>query len=454
MPTASLPEPPPAAEQPADAGRWHGFVVALHVSFRRPLRILGPGLITGAADDDPSGIATYTQTGAQFGYAQLWTSVFMLPFQTAVQEACARIGAVTGKGLAAVVGEQYNKAILYLVVALVVVANVINIGADIGALAASTHLLLPITIVILAPVYAAVILVLQVYVSYKTYARVLKWLALALLAYLVTALIVTEPWRVLLRATFVPHVELSSSFLFIITGVLGTTITPYMFFWQASQEVEEEQLQQMTSTAGRPDLSAGFLRNLRIDTIFGMFVSEVATWSIIVVGATVLHAHGMTNVATAADAARALEPLVRTFPHAGFLAKLIFASGIIGLGLLAIPVLSGSASYALCEAFKWNEGLSLRLRNGWAFYGVIAGATLLGLGLNFVGIDPIKALVFTAVFNGVAAVPLVFVIARVARNRAVMGEHRSGVLSSVLVWCTFGGMGAAAFGLFFTLVKG
>ena len=235
----ALSGPPPEAGQPGAGGRRHGFVVALHASFRRPLRLLGPGLITGAADDDPSGIATYTQTGAQFGYAQLWTSVFMLPFQTAVQEACARIGAVTGKGLAAVVREQYSRVVLYLVVGLVVVANVINIGADIGALAASTHLLLPLTIVILAPVYAVVILVLQVYVSYRTYARVLKWLALALLAYLVTALIVTEPWGVLLRATFVPHMEFSASFLFIITGVLGTTITPYMFFWQASQEVEE-----------------------------------------------------------------------------------------------------------------------------------------------------------------------------------------------------------------------
>ena len=210
----------------------------------------------------------------------------------------------------------------------------------------------------------------------------------------------------------------------------------------------------MTSTGGRPNLGADFLRNLRIDTIFGMVVSEVATWSIIVVGATVLHAHGVTNVATAADAAQALEPLVHTFPDSGYLAKLIFASGVIGLGLLAIPVLSGSASYALCEAFTWHEGLSLRLSKGWAFYGVIAAATLLGLGLNFVGIDPIKALVFTAVFNGIAAVPLVFVIARVARNRAVMGEHRSGMLSSVLVWCTFGGMGAAALGLLVTLAKG
>jgi NRAMP (natural resistance-associated macrophage protein)-like metal ion transporter len=443
-----------ASEQSPELGGWHGFVVGLHGSFRRPLRILGPGLITGAADDDPSGIATYTQTGAQFGYSQLWTAVFMLPFQTAVQEACARIGAVTGKGLAAVVRERYHKVILFLVVALVVVANVINIGADIGALAESTHLLLPLHIVILAPAYAALILVLQVYVSYRTYARVLKWLALALVAYLVTALIVAEPWQVLLRATFVPHIEFSSSFLFIITGVLGTTITPYMFFWQASQEVEEEQQQRMTRTRGHLNVTRTFIRNLRIDTAVGMFVSEIATWCIIVVGATVLHAHGITNVATAADAAKALEPLVHTFPNAGYLSKLIFASGVIGLGLLAIPVLSGSASYALCEAFKWHEGLSLRLSKGWAFYGVIAGATLIGLGLNFVGIDPIKALVFTAVFNGIAAVPLVFLIARVARNRKVMGEYRSGILSSVLVWCTFGGMSAAAFGLFFTLVKG
>ena len=429
-------------------------MVKLYASFRRPLRILGPGLITGAADDDPSGIATYTQTGAQFGYGQLWTAVFMLPFQTAVQEACARIGAVTGKGLAAVVGEQYNRAILTAVVALVVIANTINIGADIGALAASTHLILPIAAVFLAPAYAAVILVLQVYTTYQTYARVLKWLALALLAYLFTALIVAEPWRELLRATLVPHIEFSSAFFFIITGVLGTTISPYMFFWQASEEVEEEQLKGVAVGRSRVSVDAKFIRDLRIDTAIGMIASELATWSIIVVGATVLHAHGVTNVATAADAAKALEPLVHTFPHAGFLAKLIFATGVIGLGLLAIPVLSGSASYALCEAFNWHEGLNLRLKNGYGFYGIIATATLIGLGLNFVGIDPIQALVFTAVFNGVAAVPLLFLIARIARNRQVMGQYRSGILSTVLVWCTFGGMGAAAVGLFVTLAKG
>jgi NRAMP (natural resistance-associated macrophage protein)-like metal ion transporter len=429
-------------------------VLRLAASFRRPLRILGPGLITGAADDDPSGIATYTQTGAQFGYGQLWTAVFMLPFQTAVQEACARIGAVTGKGLAAAVSEQYNKTILSLVVALVVIANTINIGADIGALAASTHLLVPINAVVLAPVYTAIILVLQIYTTYQTYARVLKWLSLSLLAYLVTALIVTEPWHEVLRATFVPHIEFSAAFFFIITGVLGTTISPYMFFWQTSEEVEEAQLQGLTGAGGPTGVLRTFIRDLRIDTTVGMVASEVATWSMIVVGATVLHAHGITNVATAADAARALEPLVQTFPHAGYLAKLIFAAGVIGLGLLAIPVLSGSASYALCEATGWHEGLNLRLREGWGFYGVIAVATLIGLGLNFLGIDPIRALVFTAVFNGVAAVPLVFLIARIARNTTVMGSYRSGPLSTVFVWCTFFGMGAAAVAMFVTLANG
>ena len=429
-------------------------VRVLLAAFGRPLRILGPGLITGAADDDPSGIATYTQTGAQFGYGHLWTALFMLPFQTAVQEACARIGAVTGKGLAAVVKDRYSKAVLYLVVALVLVANTINIGADIGALVASLRLIVPLPAVVLAPGFAVAILALEVFSSYVTYARLLKWLSLSLLAYLLTVFIVAEPWRTLLRATFVPHVELSFGFFYIITGVLGTTISPYMFFWEASEEVEEEKAHQRINASGEVSFDRSLLRDLQLDNILGMFASEVATWSIIVVGATVLHAHGLTNVATAADAAKALEPLVRTFPHAGLLAKLIFASGVIGLGLLAVPVLSGSASYALCEAANWREGLNLTLRQAHAFYAVIAVATGIGLGLNFVGIDPIQALVFTAVFNGVAAVPLLFVIAQVAGNARIMGPYRSGRLSALLVWATCAGMGAAAVAMFLTLVRG
>ena len=416
-------------------------------------KILGPGLITGAADDDPSGIATYTQTGAKFGYGQLWTVILMLPLMTAIQEACARIGAVTGHGLSAVIKENYSKKVLYSAVLLVVIANTINIGADIGALAAAAQLLIPINFVILMLGFTALILVLEIFTTYRVYSRILKWLALALLAYPLTVLIVNQPWLTILKATILPHVELNFEFFFIITGVLGTTISPYMFFWQASEEVEEEKIHHLDRRNGKPKIGSKYIRNLRIDNFSGMVFSEIATWSIIVVAATVLHQHGITNVTTAAEAAKALEPLVQSFPHAGFLAKLIFAIGIIGLGLLAIPVLSGSAAYALTEAFNMKEGLNLKLKRAHGFYGVITIATLIGLMINFIGIDPIKALVFTAVFNGVAAVPLIFLIARIARNAKIMGEYRSGWFSNTVVWITFLVMLASAIAMFYTLAQ-
>src|SRR5215469_6173299 len=420
-------------------------------ALKKFLRILGPGIITGAADDDPSGIATYSQTGVQFGYGQLWTALFMLPFLVGVQEACSRIGAVTGKGIAAVVREHFSKPVLYVVVVLVLIANTINIGADIGAMAAAANLLFPLPFVVFALLFTALILTLEIFLSYKVYSRVLKWLTLALLAYPLTVFIVAEPWPTILRATFLPHIELKFQFLFLITGVLGTTISPYMFFWQASEETEEERKAHLLGKDGRPHISWGFIRNVRIDTIIGMMFSEVGTWAIIVVTATVLHAHGMTDIRTAADAAKALEPLVQTFPNAGYLAKVIFATGIIGLGLLSIPVLAGSASYALSETLQWPGGLDLKLTRAWGFYGVITVATLIGLLLNFIGIDPIKALVYTAVINGVVAVPLIFVIALIARNKNIMGQYTSGWLSNLLVWLTFLGMGAAAVAMFTTL---
>ncbi|MCL6102888.1 MAG: divalent metal cation transporter [Bacteroidetes bacterium] len=411
-------------------------------------------MITGAADDDPSGIATYTQTGAKFGYGQLWTVVAMLPLMVAIQEACARIGAVTGHGLAAVIKANYSKKVLYAAVLLVVVANTINIGADIGALAAAAQLLIPVNFVILTLGFTALILVLEIFTSYQVYSRILIWLALSLLAYPLTVFIVNQPWQTIISATFLPHVEFNFEFFFIITGVLGTTISPYMFFWQASQEVEEEKMLHLTRRWGKPKIGVNFIKNLRIDNFTGMIFSEFATWSIIVVAATVLHQNGITNVTSAADAAKALEPLVQTFPYAGFLSKLIFATGIIGLGLLGIPILSGSAAYALSEAFNMKEGLNLKLKKAHGFYGVITIATLIGLMINFIGIDPIKALVFTAVFNGVAAVPLIFLIARIARNRKIMGDYRSGWLSNGVVWITFLIMLTSAVAMFYTLARG
>ncbi|HSW96696.1 MAG TPA: divalent metal cation transporter [Candidatus Saccharimonadales bacterium] len=421
--------------------------------FNRFLRIMGPGLITGAADDDPSGIATYSQTGAQFGYGQLWTAIFMLPFMTAVQEACARIGAVTGKGIVAVVKENYNKKIVYSVVCLVLIANTINIGADIGAMAGAAKLLVPVPFVFLTLLFTIVILTLEIFTSYKVYARILKWLALALLSYPITVFIIHEPWPLLLKATFVPHIEFSFAFLFIITGVLGTTISPYMFFWEASEEVEEEKENRMRKIDGRPKMSWKYIKGMRLDNAVGMVASEVTTWCIIVVSATVLHAHGVTNINTSADAAKALEPLVQSFPNAGYLSKVIFSIGIIGLGLLAVPVLSGSASYAVSEALSWRAGLNYKLKRAHGFYGVITIATLIGLSINFIGIDPVKALVFSAVFNGVAAVPLLFLIANIARNEKIMGEFKSKALSNILLWITFAAMAAAAIAMLLTIGK-
>ncbi|OGH04048.1 MAG: iron transporter [Candidatus Levybacteria bacterium RBG_16_35_11] len=419
--------------------------------FSRFLRILGPGLVTGAADDDPSGIATYSQTGAQFGYGLLWTSLFMLPFQTAVQEACARIGVVTGKGIVAVCKQFYSKKIVLSAVILVVIANTVNIGADIGAVAAAAQLIVPIPFVILTILFTIIVLLLEIFSSYRVYARILKWLSLALVSYLITVFIINEPWIEILKSTLIPHFEFSFGFFFMITGVLGTTISPYMFFWQASEEVEEEKAKHLSTISSPPRISWNFIRLIRIDTLIGMTASEITMWAIIVTTAGTLYVSGITNINTAADAAKALEPLVQTFPNSGFLAKCIFSFGIIGLGLLAVPVLAGSASYAVAEAVNWNEGLNLKLKRAHGFYGVIIIATLIGLAINFVGIDPMKALVVTAVINGVVAVPLIFLIAKIASNEKIMGEYKSGKISKTLVWLTFFAMAAAAVSMFLLL---
>lgn len=432
----------PQKEKPSLKTRILGF-----------FRILGPGVITGAADDDPSGIATYSQTGAQFGFGQLWTALYQIPLLLAVQEACARIGAVTGKGLAGVIKEHYARRILIGVVLLVAVANTINIGADIGAVAAAARLVIDVPFWFLAVLTTALLVGSEVFITYKSYANVLKWLALALFSYPATAFIVRQPWKEILYATVVPHIELTFAFFFIITGVFGTSISPYMFFWQASEEVEEERAVGVPKGKdGRPHLPRRYLRNLRIDTLIGMVSAELAQWFIIITTATVLFKHGTTTINTAADAAKALAPLVQSFPHSGQLAKDLFAVGIIGLGLLAIPVLAGSAAYALAEAFGWKEGLSKKFRNAREFYAVIILSMLIGLLLNFIGIDPFKALVFTAVFNGITAVPLLFVIAKINGSRNILGDRRGGPVSQAFVWLTFVVMGLSAVALLYTLV--
>jgi len=432
------PPPPPRSEPAREAAqREHG-------QLGRALGILGPGLITGAADDDPSGIATYSQTGAQFGYAQLWTALWMLPLVTGVQEACGRIGNITGQGLARNIKNKYSLRTLRLLVVLLAAANVINIGADIGALGAAAALIIHVPVAVLMVGFTAAILALEIRVSYRRYARVLKWLTVSLLAYPITALLVPQPWATIVRATFVPHIEFTPAFFYIITAVIGTTITPYMFFWQTSQEAEENRGRKVRRS----------LLDLRTDNAIGMSISQAVAWFIIITGATVLHTAHITTINTAADAARALQPMVKTFPHSGEIARALFAVGIVSLGMLAIPVMAGSTSYALTEARGWPEGLDLRPRQGRNFYGVIAASVLIGLGLNFIGVNPIHALVFAAVFNGIAAIPLIWFIDRIATDRRVMGDARSGWLSRTALVITFIGMAGSVVALAISYLKG
>lgn len=417
--------------------------------FGRFLKILGPGIVTGAADDDPSGIATYSQAGAQFGLMMPWTMLFTFPLMTAVQEACVRIGAVTGKGLAAVVREHYPKKILYPIVFLVVCANTLNIGSDIGAMAESTRLIFPsLPFSVLAVGFAFLIILLEVLIPYRTYIRILKWLAMALFAYFITAFLIDVPWIEVWKSTFIPHIQFNKSFLYIIVGIFGTTISPYLFFWQTSNVVEEGIAKhKIPQRGGVPKLTKSYLKNLRIDTVVGMLFSNVTAWFIIVVGAVVLNHAGITNINTAADAARALEPLVQTFPNAGFLAKLIFSIGIIGIGLQSIPVLAGSSAYAVAETFNWREGLFRKFKQSRNFYFVIIVGTLIGLVFNFIGFDPIKALIFAAVFNGIVAVPLIYLIARLSSQNDIMGEYKSSSISKLGLWTAFTLMGVFAIAL-------
>jgi len=418
--------------------------------FGRFLRILGPGVITGAADDDPSGIAAYSQAGAQFGFATPWVMLVSLPLMTAVQEACARIGAVTGKGLAAVIRDQHGKKVLYPVVLLVVLANTLNIGSDIGAMATSTQLIVPLSYPLLAVSFSLLMLVLEVFVSYRTYVKFLKWMALALLAYPLTALIIHIDWLEALRQTVIPQLRFDKNFMYILVAILGTTISPYLFFWQTSEVVEEEIAVHRLAIRGKtpPRISRKYMHNLRLDNFIGMTFSAVMAWFIIVVAAVTLNRSGVTSINTAADAARALEPLVHGFPNAGYIAKVIFSFGVIGIGLLSVPVLAGSSSYAVSEAFGWREGLYRKFRQARAFYIIIILGMLLGLGMNFIGIDPIKALIFTAVFNGIAAVPLIYLVARLSTNKAVLGEQYVGRFWSRLgLWSAWIVMFVAAIAL-------
>ena len=394
-------------------------------------RIFGPGLITGAADDDPSGIATYSQAGAAYGFGQLWTIILCLPLMIAVQEACARIGAATSQGLVKVIGRLYSKQVLFVVVGLVVIANIINIGADFAAVGASLNLLIPLPIPVLSTIFMVIVLSLEIFIGYHTYAKFLKILALSLISYVVVALMVTNNWAEVIKATFIPQLQWSSAYWYVIVAILGTTISPYMFFWQTAEEVEEQNYSQQHNKSVRG------ISEIRQDTSIGMSISQIGSWFMIITAAVVLHENGVTNIGTAADAAKALEPLVEGFPHAGTLAKLLFALGVIGMGLLGIPVLAGSVAYAVSDAFGWREGLDYKLKQAKQFYGVIIFSTVMGWFITVIGIDPIKSLVFAAVINGLVAVPLLFLIAKISKNTAVMGALAGKKLSRIFLNIAF-----------------
>ena len=402
------------AAAPADPSLW---------------RKLGPGLVTGAADDDPSGIATYSQVGAALGYGLLWTVFFTFPLMVGIQIVSARIGRVTGDGLAANIRRHYSPALLYGLVGLLLGANTINIAADIGAMGAALKLLLGGPAHWYAIAFGAGSLLLQVFVPFPRYAPILKILTLALFAYVGTVFVVQVPWGEVLYRVVVPSVSPDVNYVVAVVAVFGTTISPYLFFWQASQEVEEQR-----ATRGEEPLRAApeqaerSLRRIKIDTYIGMAFSNLIAFFIMLTAAATLHAHGVIDIQSSAQAAEALRPL------AGEFAFLLFSIGIVGAGLLAVPILAGSAAYAVAESFQWRIGLGRRLLQARGFYMIVAVATLLGVGLNFTPIDPVKALYWSAVLNGIISTPIMAVIMLMAVRADVMGKFVIGRRLKVLGW--------------------
>lgn len=411
-------------------------------------RTLGPGLTTGASDDDPSGIATYSQTGAQFGFNLLWMAGFTFPLMAVVQEMCARIGLVTGRGLAGNIRVMFSRRILYVCAILLFAANAFNIGADLGAMAQGVRLVFPqwsTTLLVIG--FAILMLGLQIFTPYERYAKYLKWLALVLFAYVLSAVLAHLDWRNVLAHAVVPQLSFHKDQLLLICAILGTTISPYLFFWQTSQEVEDQILQGKTTIAmRRAETSKQEVRSMRIDVWSGMFLSNLVMFFIIATCAALLFTHGITNITTSAQAAEALRPF------AGNATYFLFAIGIVGTGMLAIPVLAGSSSYAIAESLRKQGSLSKKLKQAYAFYGVIIISMLVGLGINFLGINPIKALIYSAVANGlVAPIVLVFIVL-ISSNKKIMGKWANGFWTTTIGWFTAILMAAAGIAAIYALI--
>jgi NRAMP (natural resistance-associated macrophage protein)-like metal ion transporter len=401
--------------------------------------MLGPGLTTGASDDDPSGIATYSQTGAQFGFSMLWLSLWTFPLMSVVQEMCARIGLVTGRGLAGNIRVHYSARALRFCTFLLFAANAFNIGADLGAMAKGVQLMNPsLSFGWLVVAFAAISLLLQIFTPYVRYAKYLKWLALVLLSYVASSILAHLNWGQALHDTLLPHIQFDRNSLLLICAILGTTISPYLFFWQTSQEVEEQILQGKTTLKQRQSATAPEdVKSMRIDVWSGMLLSNLVMFFIISACGGILFPHGISEITSAAQAAEALKPF------AGNATYFLFAIGIIGTGLLAIPVLAGSSSYAIAESLRWREGLYRGLDQAYAFYGIIIISMLVGLGLNFVGLDPIKALIYSAVANGLVAPFVLFFIVRLSSSKKLMGHWRNRPFTTFIGWATTLVMAAA-----------
>jgi len=419
--------------QDADIQSWH--------------EKLGPGLITGAADDDPSGIATYSQAGSQFGYNILWTALITYPLMVAIQMISARIGRASGHGLATNIRRHYPLGLLYGSVALLLVANIINIAADLSAMGAAVNLVIggPARLYIVC--LALLTIFLQVFVPYKSYVKILKWMTLALFSYVGIIFSVKVDWGSVALRTAMPHISWSKDYITTVVAVFGTTISPYLFFWQASQEVEElhsKDAQQALKHA--PLQGAANLKRIRLDTLIGMAFSNVIAFFIVLTAAATLHAHGITNIQTSSQAAQALKPI------AGALAFMLFSIGIVGTGLLALPVLAGSAAYAMAGTFKWRNSLESKPRLAKHFYGIIVLACLGGVAVTFTPIDPIKALYWSAVINGVVSVPIMVLLMFMVVNRKIMGEFIAPALLRILGWIATAVMGLAAVGMFWFML--
>ncbi len=403
---------------------------------------LGPGLITGAADDDPSGIATYSVTGAAFGYGLLWTALFCFPLMAAVQLMCSRLGMVTGRGLAAVVRRRYSRWVLWGACLLLIVANVINIAADLGGMADATMMVTGVPAAWLTPVFAVLIAAALFWTSYRFLARVFKWLTLVLFAYVITAFLAHPDWWAVLRATFIPHIRWSSQYLSVLVAILGTSISPYLFFWQAAQEVEEERADGKNTLAKRQGATDAELGRARTDVLTGMFFSNFVMYFIILTTAATLHTHGITKIDTASQAAEALKPL------AGKGAYWLFTLGLIGTGMLGVPVLAGSSAYAISEAMSWGASLDRKPKLAPKFYGVLAVAMVLGVALDYVGLDAVKMLFWSAVANGVLAPPLIVLVVLLTTDRSVMGDRVNPPLLKWVGWLAAAVMTAAALAMF------